>query len=159
MTEFDRQVKLLSEQQDMLEMKKDGMKEEKQKMETAQKEIASGKAPLDRKQRNHMIFSLGAAVLKKTGKKELSQQEIESIAEMIGQDCNQPLTQQAEIMKLARFGRAAEDVYRSTTGHGFTDDQLGPHKSFLEFQEKGGYYSRALDGGRSRGGNTVPGSD
>lgn len=158
MTEFDRQVQLLSEQQDMLELKKGGMKSEKDLTEDTRRQMATGRSS-DRKARTHMLIQIGSAILKETGRTELTSSEIASLAEAVRQICSSSDPSQTELERQARFGKAAEDIYKRSTGHGFTDDQLGAFSSFMEFQEKGGYLSRALDGSRSRKKNTASGSD
>jgi len=158
MTEFDRQVQLLSEQQDMLQIKQDGMQSEKELTEETRHRMTTEHSS-DRKARTHMLIQIGSAILKETGRKNLTSEEIASLAVAVRQIFSNANSSQEDVDRYARFGKAAEDIYRNSTGHGFSDDQLGRFQSFLKYQEKGGYLSRALDGSRSRRRNTVPGRD
>lgn len=157
MSGFDDEVEILRVQQDMLEMKRSGMVSEKNGTEEAAKAIACGHTS-ERKQRTHMLIQLGSAILKETGRKSLSDEEIASLAEAVRQIYAGATTSQADFDRYAMFGRMAEDIYRKTTGHGFSGEQLGKFRSFLEYQERGGYFSKALASHNRTAGNGSSGS-
>lgn len=157
MSAFDDEVEILKTQQDMLEMRREGMSTEKSETEAAARAIAAEHAS-DRKQRTHMLIQIGSAILKETGKKSLSSEEIASLAEAVRQIYTGSSTSQSELERQAMFGKTAEDIYRKSTGHGFSGEQLGKFRSFLQYQERGGYFSKALASHNRTAGNSSSGS-